>query len=263
MEKPINKLIEEFPSASDNQLRSGLGNIILSIETAIRGGSISLLRGGTEIDFWVGQSEISKSEDILDEIKKILEKNEVDKKSIKLLLFSNGPGSFTGIRIGAATALGLRRSLKCNFAGVSVLESMAVLAALGQTIITAVPLGREQVCWQLRKKTTTEKLETDALQEPRVSNISAFAEELNTQKFESLILHNFLFDTLINNRKTIFNGLQKNKQINKQKEKTKGVQVINAGDNLARFIGMTGGASKQKKAFVPIYARRSAVKSNV
>ncbi len=49
-------------------------NILLAIETASAGGSISLLRNNVEIDKWSGASVISKSEDVLDEISALLKK---------------------------------------------------------------------------------------------------------------------------------------------------------------------------------------------
>lgn len=224
-------------------------NIILSIETAVRGGSVSILRGGREIDFWVGQSEISKSEDILEEIKKLLDRNGIDKKFIKLIMFSNGPGSFTGIRIGAATALGLRRTLKCESAGTSVLDSMTALAAAeNQTVITAVPFGRGQMCHRLFEFNDGNSVNGNFTSEnPRVCKISDFVAELKKGQFDALILQGYLFDILTVEPKAISDDVQQ--------EELKGKPLINAGYNLARLIGLKGADSRQNNALInPIYA---------
>ncbi len=98
--------------------------IILSIETAIKGGSISVIEDKDEIDFWEGSREGLKAEDILGKISKILDKNKIEKKNIKLLTVSNGPGSSTGIKIGLATARGLGTALNCEVIEVSLLRAI-------------------------------------------------------------------------------------------------------------------------------------------
>lgn len=119
---------------------------ILALEAAVQGGSISLLMGEKELDVRVGDADISRAEDVLAAIDDILKTNEIDKSELGLIAVSNGPGSYTGIRIGLATALGLKNALNIETAGISVLEAMT-----GQTnnAITAVPIGKRDVCWRL------------------------------------------------------------------------------------------------------------------
>ncbi len=120
-------------------------DFILSIETAVQGGSISLLQGVTELGGWVGTREVSKSEDILEETKNILERTGVEKKEIKRIVVSRGPGSYTGVRIGMAVGIGLSKALDCELIGVSALEAMLLANSResidsGEEIITAVPI---------------------------------------------------------------------------------------------------------------------------
>ena len=89
-------------------------DLTLSIETAVQGGSISLLQGKTELHNWIGSREVSKSEDVLQEIKNILKRNEIEKEELKKIVVSRGPGSHTGVRIGMAVGIGLRKALNCN-----------------------------------------------------------------------------------------------------------------------------------------------------
>ena len=96
--------------------------ITLSIETSIGGGSISIIEDRDEIDSWIGTKESTKAEDFLVEISIILGKNKIERKHIKLIAVSNGPGSSTGIKIGLATARGLGTALNCKVIEVSLLE---------------------------------------------------------------------------------------------------------------------------------------------
>lgn len=99
--------------------------IVLAIEAAIRGGSVSLLEGDGEIASWQGASEVSRAEDLLYNIDGLLEQAKIDRKNIDTIAVSNGPGSYTGLRIGLATAFGLCDALCCSCFGVSALRAIA------------------------------------------------------------------------------------------------------------------------------------------
>lgn len=120
--------------------------IILAIETGIGGGSISITDNGRELDFWVGNNSVSKSEDVLPAISEILLKNKIKKNQIDRLIISEKPGSLTGLRIGMAITLGLKNSLQASFSIVSALGSMKILSNV-KKVTTAVPGGRDKVAW--------------------------------------------------------------------------------------------------------------------
>lgn len=119
--------------------------ITLAIESAIGGGSLSLLRGDAEVANWFGSSNVSKAEDLLANIDAMLAANDISKREIELVAVSAGPGSFTGIRIGIATALGLKTGLGIEMSSVSALEAMAFTQRNREFITAAVPTGRNAV----------------------------------------------------------------------------------------------------------------------
>lgn len=95
-------------------------NLILAIESAIGGGSLSVREGSREIDSWIGTSGISKAEDMLDGFSQLLKRNHLGKERIGLIAYSVEFGSPTGLKIGAALAFGLAKSLECRLSGISL-----------------------------------------------------------------------------------------------------------------------------------------------
>ncbi len=128
-------------------------NIVLSIETAIAGGSLSLRRDAEELDFWTGMADISKSIDVLEQIKKILEKNNLEKRTIDKVIVSGGPGSRTGVQVGSAVGLGIKRAINCQMVVVDALKAMFLIGKYpnindSREVIAVVPIGRNLVCRQ-------------------------------------------------------------------------------------------------------------------
>ena len=124
-------------------------HVTLAIESAISGGSISLLRGGVEIANWIGSSNVSKAEDLLFNIDLLLTDNDISKRDIGFIAVSAGPGSFTGIRIGIATALGLKAGLGVEMSSESALKAMVFAAESEGDVTVALPVGRNAVCIQV------------------------------------------------------------------------------------------------------------------
>lgn len=62
---------------------------------------------------------------LMPNIAKLTEDAGCPRESIDLIAVSIGPGSFTGLRIGVATAKTLAQGLGCGIAGISTLEALA------------------------------------------------------------------------------------------------------------------------------------------
>src|SRR5687768_11482102 len=123
--------------------------LVLAVEAAISGGSISLLNNGVEVGHRVGQSNVSRAEDLLGDIDEMITESERKIADIRFLAVSAGPGSFTGIRIGMATGLGLSTGLGIEMATESALKAMANDHRGHRELLVAVPTGRDTVCYQL------------------------------------------------------------------------------------------------------------------
>lgn len=77
------------------------------------------------------KNKLTHSEILLPLLEKALEEYGADISQIELFALSAGPGSFTGVRIGAATVKGLAFANKKPCVGVSTLEALARNAGRG------------------------------------------------------------------------------------------------------------------------------------
>ena len=173
---------------------NGVAKITLAIESAIAGGSISLLTDDTEIDSWIGSSNVSKAEDLLANIDDILASNGLTAKDLDLIAVSAGPGSFTGIRIGIATALGLKVGLGIPVASQTTLAAMANYQSISGSVVAAVPVGRNAVCLQEFNRTDGALAGVD---EPHTITEDKFLELVHRDKARLFLLHQSFFEKIV------------------------------------------------------------------
>jgi tRNA threonylcarbamoyl adenosine modification protein YeaZ len=126
--------------------------IVLAIEAGIGGGSVSILEYDREVAHWIGRAVVSRAEELLVKVDDLLRSNKIPRDKIGLVAVSAGPGSFTGIRIGIATALGLKTGLGIEVSSISALHAMASISELSGSIIAVLPVGRGSSCWQRFEK---------------------------------------------------------------------------------------------------------------
>ena len=121
---------------------------ILAIESAVADGSIALIRDGEPSIVHEGNGA-SRAERILPIISELLEVGGISKHQLELIAVSRGPGSYSGIRIGMSIAQGLRDALAIPCVGVPVLTAMGAGFPAGTPAVCAVPVGKNDVGWQL------------------------------------------------------------------------------------------------------------------
>lgn len=99
--------------------------LILGIETSAKSCSAALCRDGELLAQSYERTGLTHSRTLLPMIENLLANTETQKKAIDMVAVAQGPGSFTGIRIGISTAKGLCWGLDIPAVGVSTLEAMA------------------------------------------------------------------------------------------------------------------------------------------
>ena len=97
----------------------------LSIDTSSPRGSVALLAGPEVTGELRLLSQETHSARLLGAVDYLLKSIGWSLQGLDLIAVGIGPGSFTGIRIGVSTALGLAQSLSCNFVGISGLDALA------------------------------------------------------------------------------------------------------------------------------------------
>lgn len=152
--------------------------LILGLETSAKACSAALCRDGALVAQSFSRTGLTHSRTLLPMIEDMLRNTETAKEDIDAVAVAQGPGSFTGIRIGISTAKGLCWGLDRPAVGVSTLEAMAQSARFvsEDTIICpAMDARRAQLynaLFSVKDGTVTR------LTEDRALSADALAEEL-------------------------------------------------------------------------------------
>lgn len=99
--------------------------MLLAIETSSLVSSVALLQDQTLRAEFTTQARLTHSEQLMPHIADMLQKAGVQKEQIDGVAVSIGPGSFTGLRIGLATAKGLAFAWNVPIVGIETPVSLA------------------------------------------------------------------------------------------------------------------------------------------
>jgi len=114
---------------------------ILSIETSTPVCSVALHKGGDLVASKALNVPGAHAERLMELIHDILAESSVASEDIQAIAVSEGPGSYTGLRIGVSTAKGLAFGWNIPLIGVSTLQALAVGAVrLGASEGHIVPM---------------------------------------------------------------------------------------------------------------------------
>lgn len=110
---------------------------ILAIETTSEICGVAVLNGGIVYDNNINNG-FNHSITLFNNIDNGLKKSKLDMSNIDEIRVSNGPGSFTGIRIGVAAALGLSERYNTKIKYVDTLDSLAYNVINKQDVIISM-----------------------------------------------------------------------------------------------------------------------------
>lgn len=112
-------------------------SVWLGIETSSRPGSVAAVTGGEELQLDLPGS-LSTSESLLPALQELLDRIGTDGRNLAGIGVCLGPGSYTGLRIGAATAMGLSSGWGIPVRGVPALRAIASASGAGRPVIAVI-----------------------------------------------------------------------------------------------------------------------------
>lgn len=122
---------------------------ILALDTSTEAGSVALWHKGEVLeDFQLLPRQQAQA--LLPQIKGLMNKAGIALSQVDALAFGRGPGSFTGLRIAAASIQGLALALDRPVIPVSTLEAMAWTAMNQQGVnkaLTLIDARMDEVYW--------------------------------------------------------------------------------------------------------------------
>jgi tRNA threonylcarbamoyladenosine biosynthesis protein TsaB len=119
---------------------------ILGIETSTPAGSIALLTEQDKAGEYVFNFRQTYTSKLMPAIDEILKSASLNARDLTGISVSSGPGSFTGLRIGVATAKGLAQGLDIPVVGIPTLDGLAFnLFPCRDLICTILDARREEL----------------------------------------------------------------------------------------------------------------------
>jgi tRNA threonylcarbamoyladenosine biosynthesis protein TsaB len=103
-------------------------SLILNIETSTSICSVSLSREGSTLDFLELKEANAHAAQLAPMVDQLLQRNGVVYSQLNAIALSQGPGSYTGLRIGSSLAKGLCYSLQIPMIAIDTLQSIAYQA---------------------------------------------------------------------------------------------------------------------------------------
>lgn len=113
--------------------------LLLHLETSTKACSVAISKDGKLLALKeINTGEFSHAENLNIFIQDVLKETQLELKNLDAVVVSEGPGSYTGLRIGVSTAKGLCYALDKPMIAISSLKSLAQLADKKHDLICPV-----------------------------------------------------------------------------------------------------------------------------
>ncbi|MBI2609526.1 MAG: tRNA (adenosine(37)-N6)-threonylcarbamoyltransferase complex dimerization subunit type 1 TsaB [Deltaproteobacteria bacterium] len=122
--------------------------LYLVVDTSTSQGSVGLVKEGVLLSCVIQNITMSHSERLLPMINEVFEKSGERIENVSGLIVSQGPGSFTGLRIGLTTMAGLARGRNLKIALVPTLDYLSMnIKKEGALIGVVLKARKNEVYW--------------------------------------------------------------------------------------------------------------------
>jgi len=119
--------------------------LTLAIDTSTSILSIAILQNDTVLNYIEESTKNNQSEILMSRIESLLKKSQIKTKDLTRIVVTNGPGSYTGIRVGVAAAKSLSYAIGIPVYAVSSLEVLAKSIEPNEIIIPMIDARRKTV----------------------------------------------------------------------------------------------------------------------
>ncbi len=133
--------------------------MILAIESATNTASVALIDETGVLAEMTLNGKRTHSQTLMPLIEKMMDFAEISLDSIDGIAVSGGPGSYTGLRIGAATAKGLAQVIEKPIISVSTLETLASAFCGMEATVCAMLDARRKHVFTCTYRVTGDKVE--------------------------------------------------------------------------------------------------------
>ena len=210
---------------------------ILSIETSGKICGISILEDKKVLKEIVLDNGLTHSETLMPTIKKAFDELNHNISDIDLIVCDKGPGSFTGIRIGVATAKAFSDSLNIKTIGVSSLEALCYNVKKSGVICSLIDAKNDNCYWCIVENTGRNYIIRRNFD---INNISYILEELKNSDLKYDLT--FVGDGATNYQNKILDVLPKSNFCEENISSTKlalcGLTHFNENRNLDELLPM-------------------------
>ncbi|MCK6447395.1 MAG: tRNA (adenosine(37)-N6)-threonylcarbamoyltransferase complex dimerization subunit type 1 TsaB [Planctomycetes bacterium] len=146
---------------------------VIAIESSTLRPSVAAWHRGRCIQAWLS-SEKSHAADLLPTVASLLTQLDRQPGDIERVVVGRGPGSYTGLRVAAATAIGVARGTSASIAGISSFEALAWRElAPGERCVVLVDARAHEAYWAILARGANDVLVETAPSVAHVEDVPA------------------------------------------------------------------------------------------
>ncbi|MBY6181167.1 tRNA (adenosine(37)-N6)-threonylcarbamoyltransferase complex dimerization subunit type 1 TsaB [Staphylococcus warneri] len=120
---------------------------LLLIDTSNQPLSVALTDGNDVLAEITNNSKKNHSVQLMPEIERLFKESSISKNDLDGIVVAEGPGSYTGLRIGVTTAKTLAYALNCKLYGVSSLKALAATVSEKNKLLVPIFDARREAVY--------------------------------------------------------------------------------------------------------------------
>ncbi|MDK4214320.1 tRNA (adenosine(37)-N6)-threonylcarbamoyltransferase complex dimerization subunit type 1 TsaB [Staphylococcus warneri] len=120
---------------------------LLLIDTSNQPLSVALTDGNDVLAEITNNSKTNHSVQLMPEIERLFKESSMSKNDLDGIVVAEGPGSYTGLRIGVTTAKTLAYALNCKLYGVSSLKALAATVSEKNKLLVPIFDARREAVY--------------------------------------------------------------------------------------------------------------------